>query len=514
MRRISPTTQLSLALVFLTCAILITANLLFGVFQGPDTAIDTQRKVLGESLAAQAAALLQTGDRKALEVALASVHKQDRAIRSLAVRRADRSIVVQSGDHAKAWAEGDAGSSSATHIEVPLLKGSERWGSFEMTYFPDHRSDLARVLSDPLWVTLLFCVAAGTALYWIYLRRALIHLDPASVIPERVRQAFDVMTEGVVVLDRRGRILLANSAFRKLHADAGADPTGRSLSALSWLTPGLERNAAQHPWSRAMLGAVPIMSHPVEIGESDTQLRKLKVNCAPIRDGGEQVRGCLVTFDDLTELHLANERLFKTLEELSASKDEIEQKNTELEHLATHDALSGCLTRRAFFDRMQRAREDARRDGTPLACFVLDIDYFKTVNDTFGHVVGDRVIQEVGAQLLASLRATDIVSRFGGDEFVAGMPGCDLQEALAITAKIGRAIQAHFATASDGPRVTVSIGVAALDHRDRQLTDLIQRADSALYDAKALGRNRVAHPGSGDAVRSGTDRAMVDAENG
>jgi diguanylate cyclase (GGDEF)-like protein/PAS domain S-box-containing protein len=317
------------------------------------------------------------------------------------------------------------------------------------------------------------------------------------VIPERVKQAFDVMTEGVVVLDHRGRILLANRAFHQLHADAALDPTGRALSTLPWLVPGLEADPAQHPWSRAMLGAVPVMSHPVEIGESPTRLRKLKVNCAPIRDAGRQVRGCLVTFDDLTELHLANERLFKTLEELSVSKNEIEQKNTELEHLATHDPLSGCLTRRAFFDRMERARDEARRNATPLSCFVLDIDHFKSINDSFGHVVGDRVIQEVGAQLLGTLRASDIVSRFGGDEFLVGMPGCELREAVLLAADVGRRVQAHFADAAAGSRVTVSIGVGALDPRDRQLTDLIQRADKALYDAKSQGRNRVGHSGAG-----------------
>jgi diguanylate cyclase (GGDEF)-like protein/PAS domain S-box-containing protein len=509
MKRVSPTTQITLALVFLTCAILVTANLLFGVFQDPGAAIDTQRKALGESLAAQAAALLQAGERKSLEIALASAQKQDPTIRSLALRHADRSIVVQTGDHAKAWAEGDGAVSGATRIEVPLLRGSERWGSFEMTYFPERRSALARVLSDPLWVTLLFAAAAGMALYRIYMRRALIHLDPASVIPERIKQAFDVMTEAVVVLDRRGRILLANNAFHKLHAGAEADPTGKPLSALFWLAPGLERDPAQHPWWRAMQDAVPVISHPVEIGESDGKLHKLKVNCAPIRDASEQVRGCLVTFDDLTDLHLANERLFKTLEELSASKSEIEQKNSELEHLGTHDPLSGCLTRRAFFERMERARDEARRNGTPLSCFVLDIDHFKSVNDALGHVTGDRVIQEVGAQLAAALRVTDIVSRFGGDEFLAGMPGCSLHEAVGIATKISRTIQSHFRAAIGGPQVTVSIGVAVLDPRDRQLTDLIQRADKALYDAKSLGRNRVAQQGSGDASPVSPGRAAA-----
>jgi diguanylate cyclase (GGDEF)-like protein len=491
MRRIPPTLQITLALVFLSCALLIIANLLFGVFTAPETALDAQRKAFGESLAAQAAAILRTGEGHALEAALESVHRQDPGIRSLAVRRADRSIVVQSGDHAQAWAERAAASATATRLEVPLLKGSERWGSFEMTYFPDQRTPLWRVLGHPLWITLLFAAAAGTAVYWIYLRRALIHLDPTSVIPERVRLAFDVMAEGVAVLDRRGRILLANRAFRSLALDGASDPTGKPLAALAWLAPRLTGDSADLPWARAMREATPVMGHPLEI-RARAPARKLSVNSAPVLDAQGSVRGCLVTFDDLTELHLANERLFQTLAELRASKEEIQQKNTELEHLATHDALSGCLSRRAFLDRMEHAREDARRSGTALSCFVLDIDHFKSINDTYGHVVGDRVIQEVGAQLRTFLRATDLVARFGGDEFLAGMPGCELEEATAVAGKIGQAIAARFGPGAQGPQVTVSIGVASLEHGDAQLTDLIQQADQALYDAKSLGRNRVA----------------------
>jgi diguanylate cyclase (GGDEF)-like protein len=491
MRRVPPTLQITLALVFLSCALLIIANLLFGVFAAPETRLDAQRRAFGESLAVQAAAILRTGERRALEAALDSARTHDPAIRSLAVRRANHSIVVQSGEHDQAWTEKSVASATATRLEVPLLKGSERWGSFEMTYFPDERAALSRVLGHPLWITLLFAAAAGTGVYWVYLRRALIHLDPTSVIPERVRLAFDVMAEGVAVLDRRGRILLANRAFRQLAAEEAGDPTGKPLAELSWLASGLTADSADLPWARAMREAAPVMGHSVEL-RAPTFARKLSVNAAPVLDTQGSVRGCLVTFDDLSELHLANERLFQTLAELSASKEEIQQKNTELEHLATHDTLSGCLSRHAFFERMERAREDARRNGAALSCFVLDIDHFKSINDTYGHVVGDRVIQEVGAQLRTALRASDLVARFGGDEFLAGMPGCELAEATAVAGKIAQAIAARIGPDGHAPQVTVSIGVASLTRGDTQLTDLIQQADQALYKAKSLGRNRVA----------------------
>jgi diguanylate cyclase (GGDEF)-like protein len=192
---------------------------------------------------------------------------------------------------------------------------------------------------------------------------------------------------------------------------------------------------------------------------------------------------------------MANERLSEALAELRRSRDEIAQKNVELEHMATHDVLTGCLARGAFFARMAQAWEDARRTGRPLSCLALDIDKFKPVNDSFGHAVGDRVIQEVGRTLVSSLRTADVVGRYGGDEFFVGMPGCAAGEGLAIADKLRRTIEERCRVGFgdiDGLRVTVSIGIATFRGGDASLADLIERADQALYEAKAGGRNRVA----------------------
>jgi diguanylate cyclase (GGDEF)-like protein len=323
------------------------------------------------------------------------------------------------------------------------------------------------------------------------LRRALVHLDPTAVIPERVQLAFDVMTEGVVVLDREGRVLLANSTFRALPGEAAIDPVGKPLSALPWLAAGLPSEPTEHPWSRTIKDGTPIMGRAIEIETSDARGKRLTVNCAPIADTRGVVRGCLVTIGDLTELHLANARLSEALAELSASRDQIYRKSIELERLATRDTLTGCLTRRAFFERIAQAKEEARRNGTSLSCLLLDIDRFKYVNDTFGHAVGDRIIQEVGSQLIASLRAADIVGRYGGDEFLVGMPGCDLDQAVAIAQKLSDTIEKQCGVGVPGLRVTVSIGVAAFGARSADVAEILDEADKALYAAKSAGRNRV-----------------------
>ena len=490
--RIRPTIQITLALVLLTSVVLLTVDLVFGVFPEPDQHLAQQRKAFAESLATQVTVLLQRGDHQGLALTLERLRTQDPGIRSLAVRRSDDTLLVQVGDHKAAWRGLQGERSTLTHLLVPLSVGSARWGSFELTYVPDQRSALRRTLEHPLWLTLLAVALLGALVYWVYLRRALNHLDPTAVIPERVKVVFDVMTEGIVVLDGRGRVLLANRAFRALPDDQSSDPVGKSLSELPWLAAGLPVDPAQHPWIRAMREAAPVRGYAVKVAAAR---QHVVVNCAPIAGARGSVRGCIASFDDLTALHLANERLSATLAELRASRDEIQQKNVELEHVAAHDTLSGCLTRGAFFERIARARDQARREGTALTCLALDIDRFKSVNDRFGHSVGDRVIREVGAALLASVRATDIVGRYGGDEFFTGMPGCNLDEAAAIAEKVRQAVEQRCnVSLSDiaGLQVTVSIGIATLRDDDASLASLIEQADHALYAAKSGGRNQVA----------------------
>ena len=493
--RIRPTVQMSLGLALLTSAVLLVVDLMFGVFTDPDVQLMRLRKALAESTATQVAVLLERGDQKTLGLTLARIRGQDPGIRSLAVRRADRTLLTQSGNHAQAWKELEGGRSTLTQLLVPLGVGSERWGSFEVAYFPDERGALQRTFGHPLGVVLLGIALLGTLVYWQYIRRALVHLDPKAVIPERVRLAFDVMTEGVAVLDNRGRVLLANRAFRALPGDESSDLAGKQLSELPWLAAGLPADAAEHPWTRAMRARQPVMDFAIEVAPRPEAAKKLVVNCAPISDPRGAVRGCVATFDDLTALHFANERLSDALEELRASRDEIARKNVELEHMATHDVLTGCLGRGAFFQRMAQAWEDARRTGRPLSCLALDIDKFKSVNDGFGHAAGDRVIQQIGRTLVESFRAADVVGRYGGDEFLVGMPGCDLDQSLAIADKLRRTIEERCKTSFNdvaGLHVTVSIGIATSRGDDGALADLIELADQALYDAKSNGRNQVA----------------------
>jgi eukaryotic-like serine/threonine-protein kinase len=159
--------------------------------------------------------------------------------------------------------------------------------------------------------------------------------------------------------------------------------------------------------------------------------------------------------------------------------------------LATVDGLTGLLNRRHFFALAERQVSITERHNRPLAAIMLDIDHFKPVNDRYGHAVGDQVIQAVAARLRATARDSDLVGRYGGEEFALLMPETG-KSALVLAERLREAVeQAPVQTASGPLAVTVSIGVAHLAGQGGDISELLGRADDALYRAKAAGRNRV-----------------------
>ena len=340
-------------------------------------------------------------------------------------------------------------------------------------------------------LVLLFMSTAGAVAFALYLRRALLHLDPASVIPERVQGAFDTMSEGVVVLDTRGRVLLTNKAFRALHAEAPAVRTGVPLSTLPWLAANLDADVATHPWVRAMSERTAMTGMTLDIGQADAS-RHLVVNCAPIADPGGAARGCLATFNDVTELHRANAQLRDTLGQLSSSKAVIELKNQELHRMATRDGLSGCLNRRAFHEQLTPLFARSQKQGFPLSCLMIDIDHFKSVNDTYGHSTGDRVIQEVAKHISAAATpATWCVATVARNS-ASSQQTCLSRRRAPSPSESGTEFE-HSAALSDvaDVKVTVSVGVHTRGAGATSIAELIDLADQALYRSKRSGRNRV-----------------------
>jgi two-component system, cell cycle response regulator len=163
------------------------------------------------------------------------------------------------------------------------------------------------------------------------------------------------------------------------------------------------------------------------------------------------------------------------------------------QELARTDPLTGCFNRRALYDWLEREVERVKRYEQTLAVLLVDLDEFKTVNDRFGHLAGDAVLRQIGALLRQEARAVDLVSRYGGDEFVLALPETARDGAVAFAERVRRRIAEHnVAQTGDPLYVTASIGVATLPGAATETVDgLVAGADAALYRAKGSGRNQV-----------------------
>jgi diguanylate cyclase (GGDEF)-like protein len=196
----------------------------------------------------------------------------------------------------------------------------------------------------------------------------------------------------------------------------------------------------------------------------------------------------------LARVHVAI-RLKRERDQLRTSVEEASMRAERAQERAMTDALTGLLNRYGLQHILAREHAEARRYNRPLSCLLIDLDNFKTINDTYGHQTGDLTLQQISGVLREVVRASDTVFRYGGEEFLVLLPETDLEGAVALGEKI-RAGAASRPFGDDGHvfNLTVSAGAASLCDNESG-HDMIARADMALYHAKEKGRNRVEKQG-------------------
>lgn len=459
---------------------------------------------IAKSLAIQFTTAIENHDAAHVQDLAGSIAGSLPDITSIGLRRVDGSLVFATRDHAAKWQTATAAKSadSPLPVNVKIFDHDKDWGRLELTFAPEPASTRREYL--PLF---LFVTASCLLGFMLFMKRTLRLLDPSQVIPERVRAMLDTLTEGAAIVDGDGRIVLANQSLGRILHTPPAELLGVSVASLPWKTPAAQSDGAPRPaplpWDD-FSGKIDCRGRLVQL-QTESGARSLVVNASSIVGGRDSVRGCVFTFDDVTGIEQKNQQLVEMVQQLGQAQQRVQKQNDELQRLATRDGLTGCLNRRAFHEQLASLYAIAQRQTLPLSAIMLDIDHFKSVNDNHGHARGDDVLRGVAEILRTSVRAADVVCRFGGEEFCILMPSTDPDGAFLLAEKLRLAITS--ARVAD-IALTASLGVHCTSLVAGSAQDLIDRADEALYNSKHAGRNRTTRFDRMDATihRSSADR--------
>jgi len=488
--------RISIGLISLLALLAILLEFFLGTFSQQTEDTRNLRLRITENIALQVTAAVQTSDiRSAARIADQLIREED-ALLSIGLRSLENELVVDQGMHSTRWDLPEDARSTMTQIRVPISSNEGTWGHIELVFSPSRPSNLSAWLQDPLILSILLFILIGTFVIYLYLRRTLQHLDPSMVVPQRVRAAFDTLLEGVILLDAQQRIVLVNDSFVEIAPRFKGSLIGKSVESLKWLTANLSSEPDDWPWRYVARERNPIERIPLEMTDSSTsETAHVLLSAAPILDDEGRYRGCIVSLSDVSELHRMNEELRHTISALDESNRQIQEQNEELQRLATTDPLTGCLNRRAFYQRLDEIASSAKRTKKPVSCLMTDIDFFKRFNDTYGHAVGDQVLIVVSEVFKTGIREHDVLARFGGEEFCVVFPDLDVDGAAAIAERLRITIEEQAGDkveASEKVTITSSFGVSSLNLENMDTERMIQLADEALYVAKETGRNRVA----------------------
>lgn len=284
----------------------------------------------------------------------------------------------------------------------------------------------------------------------------------------------------VVLFDAEGRIFGCNSRFFDLF-DSRNSPCGRFLTdfvdcqGIADLLPGDDE-----PFRHVRLSVS---------GGGMEYLFKATVIRTPYGYAAIGETPHVTDETAMVEMSSVNNDLSNITRELHRKNRELNRAKEEIERLARIDGLTGLLNRQHFMAELERAVSAARRHGRELSVVMADLDYFKHVNDTFGHQAGDTVLTHFARLLMENSRKEDILCRYGGEEFICATPDTDSESAAAFAERVRRALADSHIPEVDAS-ITASFGVASLREQDTPHT-LIKRTDGALYAAKDAGRNRV-----------------------
>lgn len=348
-------------------------------------------------------------------------------------------------------------------------------------------------------------ISIGFTVAAIYLVHAIGRNKVFDLIQLVQRDIMNTMSMGVIVLDEYDTVIEVNKTVRPYMRLRIGDKFNLSTLAVSFK----KEYAKDFEMFLEKLGKRPQERLEIEVALASDDYKYLIVQSAPILDQKKLLIGRVYTFQDVTELRMLveetntqNELLQLRNEELLQTQDELYQANKKLEHMAITDGLTGCFNRRYLLQQLEQEVVTNTRFGIPFSLFLFDLDYFKTINDTFGHLVGDEVLSSTADAVRSALRLTDVLARYGGEEFTVYLPHTNREQADMIAEMVKEAVEQNKVstdTSGQSISVTISMGVVSVERFEKSILDnpkaflrqLLSEADAALYEAKYNGRNQI-----------------------
>ncbi|HZD53405.1 MAG TPA: diguanylate cyclase, partial [Woeseiaceae bacterium] len=289
----------------------------------------------------------------------------------------------------------------------------------------------------------------------------------------QAQYTLESIAEGVITTDNEGRIDYMNRVAEMMTRSDRSAAAGHPIGDLFSLIDEVDRRPLGDPVERclSMRRRVNMGRRALMVSRSGQQEHSVEITASPIRGPGNSLAGTVVVLHDVSE---------------------IRGLTRQMSYQATHDALTGLINRGEFERRVEEAMDAARSEDGVHILFYMDLDRFKAVNDSCGHLAGDSMLREVAGLIKDQVRDSDFVGRLGGDEFGTLLIGCPIDKARQIAADIcGAVADYRFVWQDKIFNIGISIGVVEIAHGSGSLQDLMSAADSACYVAKQRGRGQV-----------------------
>ena len=357
-KKITTKFRVALGLVGLLVSIQLSA-LLLGLIPDRQTALRQGRATLAESIALSTSDWITNLEVQRLERHLNVVVERTSDLLSAAVRRSDETPVVVIGDHIEQWSPMLGEFSSDSQVRVTIFSGQDKWGQLELRFKSANEVGYLDFAHSQVVSLLIFTALTGFVAFYLYLGKMLKQLDPSRAIPPRVRSALDTMAEGLLVVDTRGQIVLANSSFATILGKEVDGLLGRNAHDFHWETrDGVSLSRNDVPWAQSLATGEPRRNVSIDLRNLHGARRTFLVNCSPVMTAGGKHGGVLISFDDVTQLELKKAELGRAKEAAEAAN----QAKSEFLANMSHEIRTPMNAILGFTDILRRGYGHSKQD--------------------------------------------------------------------------------------------------------------------------------------------------------